>query len=155
MVQRLWSAKRSMRDHGVRYGFCPPAWGRVGRAGGIPRPVLPPRGLRPVVGLVIVCTPWCRWAARGNRVRPVDACPSGRLPAVPRGLVGEATPRRLGAGRLVRGRVGPVLGQTSRLAFGSAVMTAFVSSLSTTLRITVVPLVLSTTVLVWWASRVL
>ncbi|WP_370518100.1 STAS domain-containing protein [Micromonospora sp. MP36] len=46
-----------------------------------PAPSAAPRGWWPVVGVLVVFTPWCRWAARGSLGRSVGACPSGRLPA--------------------------------------------------------------------------
>ncbi len=52
---------------------------------------------------------------------------------------------------MVRGRVGPVFDRSVRLVFTVAVMTASVSIVSTTVRITMVPLARSMTVLAWWA----
>ncbi|OKI49051.1 hypothetical protein A6A27_35905 [Micromonospora sp. CB01531] len=64
--------------------------------------------------------------------------------------MGEGALRRLGAGRGVRGRVGPDFDRSLRLPVVVGVMTAAASSSSTTVRITMAPLVLSVTVLVWW-----
>ncbi|GAB2977238.1 hypothetical protein GCM10023080_047540 [Streptomyces pseudoechinosporeus] len=42
-----------------------------------PAPRTAPRGrCRPLVGVLIVVTPWCRWAARGSRLRSVMGVPA-------------------------------------------------------------------------------
>ncbi|OKI71735.1 hypothetical protein A6A27_20415 [Micromonospora sp. CB01531] len=62
--------------------------------------------------------------------------------------MGEGALRRLGAGREVRGRVGPVFDRSLRLVLKVlGVTTAAASRVSTTERITICPLVLSMTVL--------
>ncbi len=100
-----------------------------------PAPSAAPRGWCRRVGVLVVVTSWFRRAARG-RCRPLVACPSGRWPTRP-GRAGEGAPCRLGAGRGVRFRVGPVFDR-SRSA-GSGVMTAVASVLSVMARMAMVP----------------
>src|SRR6516225_10544561 len=73
-----------------------------------PAPSAAPRGRWRALIPIVSCPPWFRVAARGS-LRPVGAVPSGRWPVRPEGLAGEGAPRRLGAGRGVWRRVGPVL----------------------------------------------
>jgi hypothetical protein len=69
------------------------------------------------------------------------------LPAGPEGPVGEGALRRLGAWHVVFRRVGPVLDRSARLVWAVGVMTAWVSNVSTTVWITICPVVRSVTVL--------